>query len=114
MGRRRQGLLRADARPDREGLRPHPGEVRRKGRGPRGLWRGQIRRSPPRGAPEGLRGDPSVAARPGVWAAMYLCHWRGMRAVPGQLREHWRPAVAAAAIAWLVIWGGVRFFRSEE
>jgi 4-amino-4-deoxy-L-arabinose transferase-like glycosyltransferase len=46
---------------------------------------------------------------PGVWAAMYLCHWRGMRAVPGQLREHWRPAVAAAAIAWLVIWAGFRF-----
>ena len=50
-----------------------------------------------------------VVFLPGVWAAMYLCHWRGMRAVPGQLREHWRPAVAAAAIAWLVIWAGFRF-----
>ena len=24
---------------------------------------------------------------PAVFAAMYLCHWRGVRAVPGQLRE---------------------------
>jgi 4-amino-4-deoxy-L-arabinose transferase-like glycosyltransferase len=46
---------------------------------------------------------------PGVWAAMYLCRWRGVRAVPGQLREHWRAAAAAAAIACLVIWAGFRF-----
>ncbi len=46
---------------------------------------------------------------PGIWVAMYLCQWRGMRAVPGQLREHWRPAVGAAAIACLVIWAGFRF-----
>ncbi len=46
---------------------------------------------------------------PAIWVAMYLCHWRGLRAVPGQLREHWRPAVAAAAIACLVIWAGFRF-----
>ena len=46
---------------------------------------------------------------PAIFVAMYLCHWRGVRAVPGQLREHWRPAVAAAAIACLVIWAGFRF-----
>ena len=46
---------------------------------------------------------------PGVWVAMYLCHWRGVRAVAGQVREHWRPAVVAAAIACLVIWAGFRF-----
>jgi hypothetical protein len=46
---------------------------------------------------------------PGVWVAMYLCHWRGVRAVPGQLRKYWRPAVVAAAIACLAIWAGFRF-----
>src|SRR5260370_248634 len=46
---------------------------------------------------------------PAIFVAMYLCQWRGMRAIPGQLREHWRPAMAAAAIACLVIWGGFRF-----
>ena len=46
---------------------------------------------------------------PGVWVAMYLCHWRGMRAVPGQLREYWRPAVVAAAIVCLAIWAAFRF-----
>jgi 4-amino-4-deoxy-L-arabinose transferase-like glycosyltransferase len=46
---------------------------------------------------------------PGVWVAMYLCHWQGMHAVPGQLRKYWRPAVVAAAIACLVIWAGFRF-----
>src|SRR5450759_3069814 len=35
---------------------------------------------------------------PGVWGAMYLGHWRGLRAVPGQLRVYWRRAVVAAAI----------------
>jgi hypothetical protein len=46
---------------------------------------------------------------PVVFAAMYLCHWRGMRARPGQLRKYWRPALAAAAIACLVVWAGFRF-----
>jgi hypothetical protein len=46
---------------------------------------------------------------PAIWVAMYLCHWRGLRAVPGQLREHWRPAAVAGAIACLVIWAGFRF-----
>ena len=46
---------------------------------------------------------------PGVWAAMYLCHWRGIRAVPGQWRQHWRPAAVAAAVACQVIWAGFRF-----
>src|ERR1019366_7931793 len=46
---------------------------------------------------------------PGVWVAMYLCHWRGMRAVPGQLRQYWWPAVVAAGVACLVIWAGFRF-----
>jgi 4-amino-4-deoxy-L-arabinose transferase-like glycosyltransferase len=50
-----------------------------------------------------------VVFLPGVWVAVYLCHWRGMRAVPGQLREHWRQAAVAAAIACLVIWAGFRF-----
>jgi hypothetical protein len=46
---------------------------------------------------------------PAIFVAMYLCQWRGMRAIPGQLRGHWRPAMAAAAIACLVIWAGFRF-----
>jgi hypothetical protein len=46
---------------------------------------------------------------PAIFVAMYLCRWRGARAVPRQLREYWRPAVAAAAIACLVIWAGFRF-----
>lgn len=46
---------------------------------------------------------------PGVWVAMYLCHWRGMRAMPGQLRAYWRPAVVAAAVACLAIWAGFGF-----
>ncbi len=46
---------------------------------------------------------------PPIFVAMYLCQWRGIRAIPGQLREHWRPAMAAAAIACLVIWAGFRF-----
>jgi 4-amino-4-deoxy-L-arabinose transferase-like glycosyltransferase len=50
-----------------------------------------------------------LAFLPGVWVAMYLCHWGGMRAVPGQLRERWRPAVVAAGVACLVIWAGFRF-----
>ena len=35
---------------------------------------------------------------PAIFAAMYLCQWRGMRAIPAQLREHWRPAIAAHAM----------------
>jgi hypothetical protein len=46
---------------------------------------------------------------PGVWGAMYLGRWRGVRAVPGQLRVYWRPAVVAAAIACLTVWAGFRF-----
>jgi hypothetical protein len=46
---------------------------------------------------------------PAIWVAMYLCQWRGVRAVPGQLRTHWRPALVAAAIACLVVWAGFRF-----
>jgi hypothetical protein len=46
---------------------------------------------------------------PAVFLAMYLCHWRGIQAIPGQLRGYWRPAVVAAAIACLVIWTGFRF-----
>jgi hypothetical protein len=46
---------------------------------------------------------------PAIFAAMYLCQWRGARAIPVQLREHWRQALVAAAIACLVIWAGFRF-----
>ena len=46
---------------------------------------------------------------PGVWVAMVLCNWRGWGSVPGQLRQHWRPAVVAAAISCLVVWTGFRF-----
>ncbi len=46
---------------------------------------------------------------PAVFLAMYLCHWRGVRAIPVQLRQYWRPAAVAAAIACLVIWAGFRF-----
>jgi hypothetical protein len=46
---------------------------------------------------------------PGIWAAMYLCRWRGIAAVPAQLRKHWRQAAVAAGIACLVIWAGFRF-----
>ena len=46
---------------------------------------------------------------PAIFAAMYLCHWRGARAIPAQMREHWRQALVAAAIACLVIWAGFRF-----
>jgi hypothetical protein len=46
---------------------------------------------------------------PAVFVAIYLCHWRGVRAIPAQLREYWRPAVVAGVIACLVIWAGFRF-----
>jgi hypothetical protein len=46
---------------------------------------------------------------PAVFAAIYLCHWRGMRALLGELRKYWRPAALAAAIACVVIWAGFRF-----
>jgi hypothetical protein len=50
-----------------------------------------------------------VVFLPGIFAAMYLFQWRGVRAIPGQLREHWRQALVAGAIACLVIWAGFRF-----
>ena len=46
---------------------------------------------------------------PAIWAAMVLCHWRGLRAVPAQLRQHWRPALLVAAIACVAIWAGFGF-----
>jgi hypothetical protein len=50
---------------------------------------------------------------PPIWAAMYLCQWRGLRAIPGQLRSHWRWAAVAAAFACLAIWAGFRFSYGE-
>ena len=46
---------------------------------------------------------------PAIFGAMYLCRWRAVHALHRQLREYWRPAVVAAAIACLVIWAGFRF-----
>lgn len=58
----------------------------------------------------GLIGKYSlVVFLPAVWVAMYLADWRGLRAIPGQLRTHWRPALVAGAIACLVVWAGFRF-----
>src|SRR5664279_3427214 len=46
----------------------------------------------------GLIGKYSlVVFLPAVWVAMYLADWRGLRAIPGQLRTHWRPALLAGA-----------------
>ena len=46
---------------------------------------------------------------PAIFVAMYLCHWQSARAIPAQIRDHWRQALVAAAIACLVIWAGFRF-----
>jgi len=54
-----------------------------------------------------------VVFLPGIWAAMYVCHWRGFRAVPGQVRKYWLPAAVAAGVAALVIWAGFRFSFGE-
>src|SRR5678815_5650594 len=45
---------------------------------------------------------------PAIFVAMYLCQWGGVHAVPAQVREHWRPALVAGAIACVVIWAGFR------
>src|ERR1039457_575218 len=48
-----------------------------------------------------------VVFLPAVWMAMYLCHWRGVRAVAGQVREHWRAAAGGGALPGGGVWGRV-------
>jgi hypothetical protein len=50
-----------------------------------------------------------VVFLPGIWGALYLCHWQGVRAIGAQVRRYWRPALVAAAVACVVVWGGFAF-----
>jgi hypothetical protein len=48
-----------------------------------------------------------------ICAALYLCHWQGFRAIPGQVRRYWLPALVAACVAALAVWAGFRFTFGE-